>query len=262
MIQSLPKDPFFIPFEGSIENYVLPDTFSLLLDEPHALCLIATARLQDYLTTQEDWQHNFGLEPGEGTIIGKMFGVLVVSTQENEIGYLAAFSGKLAGSNQHAKFVPPIFDALTAHGFLNKGMEELTRMNLELKQVEALKLIAYQEQILLLKTARRDHSAALQQKIFDAYTFLNRAGDKKSLDAIFKTAAYKNPPSGAGECAAPKLLQYAFQHKMKPIALAEFWWGQSPKSAQWKHGHFYPCCREKCEPILAHMLEGIDTERK
>ncbi|RZJ17244.1 MAG: pseudouridylate synthase, partial [Acinetobacter sp.] len=68
---------------------------------------------------------------------------------------------------------------------------------------------------------------------------------------------YKNPPAGAGECAAPKLLQYAFQHHFKPLALTEFWWGQSPKSATWKHKHFYAPCKEKCGPILKHMLEGI-----
>ena len=257
------KDPFFIPFAGSIDSHVLPDTFRLMLHEPHALCLVAAQNLQRYLKEQGEWQHNFGLEKGKkGPVIGKMFGVLVVKTIQNEIGYLAAFSGKLAGGNHHTRFVPPVFDALATDSFLNKGMEELTRMNLELKNLAELKPIANKEQIILLKKIRRDHSAALQQKLFAAYRFLNRAGGEKSLQDIFKTASYKNPPSGAGECAGPKLLQYAFQHQMKPLALAEFWWGLSPKSASWKHGHYYPCCREKCEPILAHMLEGINNEEK
>ncbi|RZK01842.1 MAG: pseudouridylate synthase, partial [Flavobacterium sp.] len=74
------------------------------------------------------------------------------------------------------------------------------------------------------------------------------------LNEIFNNAGYKNPPAGAAECAGIKLLQYAFLHHMKPLALGEFWWGKSPKSNTWKHGMFYPCCKEKCEPILKHML--------
>ncbi len=101
---------------------------------------------------------------------------------------------------------------------------------------------------------------ALQEKIFDHYQFLNQDGEEKNLHQIFKEALNTKPPSGAGECAAPRLLQYAFQHKMKPIAMAEFWWGLSPKSDYWKHGQFYPACKEKCGPILAHMLKGMELE--
>src|SRR5204862_5548617 len=115
---------------------------------------------------------------------------------------------------------------------------------------------ATNEQLDTLKTARQKHSISLQHKLFDHYHFLNQAGEAKSLNEIFKKALRKNPPSGAGECAGPKLLQYAFQHQMKPLALAEFWWGQSLKSDFWKHGQFYSPCREKCEPILAYMLSG------
>ena len=108
-----------------------------------------------------------------------------------------------------------------------------------------------------LKTNRKAHSVALQNKIFNKYHFLNQAGEEKSLREIFKKDNGKNPPVGAGECAGPKLLQYAFKHQMRPLALTEFWWGLSPKSATWKHKEFYPCCKEKCEPILSHMLAGM-----
>jgi tRNA pseudouridine32 synthase/23S rRNA pseudouridine746 synthase len=254
------KDEFFIPFKGLIDTYPLPDKFTLLIDnQPHALCLLAAEELQIHLKKQDEWQHNFGLLNKEkGTIIGKMFGVLVVKTKQNEIGYLAAFSGKLAGGNHHNKFVPPVFDSLTDNSFLNNGMIELTRINQEIKKLGELNLEASTEKINILKTERKSNSIALQNKLFDNYLFFNKAGKEKSLQAIFKDAFYKNPPSGAGECAAPKLLQYAFKQAMQPLAMAEFWWGQSPKSIFWKHGNFYPCCKEKCEPILAHMLEGID----
>lgn len=250
------KDLFFTPFEVSIDHNALPQQFELMLDaNPHPLCIVAATQLQHHLQTQQEWHHNFGLTTDPIDIIGKMFGVLVVETPKNEIGYLAAFSGKLAGGNHHAKFVPPVYDLLSKDSFLNNGMQKLTQFNQEIKALEETK--AAKEKVNLLKTDRKNYSIALQKEIFEHYHFLNQAGEEKSLNEIFKTAAYKNPPAGAGECAGPKLLQYAFKHHMKPIALAEFWWGQSPKSATWKHGHFYACCKEKCEPILAHMLNGV-----
>lgn len=252
------KDPFLRPLKISDSSQV-PDHFSLLINEPHPLCLLAATDLQTYLQTQEEWSHNFGFdEKKQGVVIGKMFGVLAVQTPENEIGYLAAFSGKLAGENIHAGFVPPVFDALTENSFLNNGMAELTRINLEIKELKHQKGEGYVQSIDVLKKVRKSHSSALQKELFDNYHFLNKAGEEKSLNKIFSDASYKNPPAGAGECAGPKLLQYAFQNKMKPLALAEFWWGLSPKSDQWKHRHFYPCCTEKCGPILAHMLHQID----
>ncbi len=186
-----------------------------------------------------------------------MFGVLIVKTQQNHIGYLSAFSGKLGGTNQHTKFVPPVFDSLEENSFLNKGMSELSRMNQEICEETELKKEGYLDRISILKTKRRNHSIRLQKELFSKYHFLNQNGEEKSLNELFAMASYKNPPSGAGECAGPKLLQYAFKHQMKPIALAEFWWGKSPKSEQWKHANYYPCCREKCEPILIHMLAGL-----
>lgn len=250
------QDPFFTPFSGSEEA---PEHFSFLKNNlPHPLCELAAQQLQKYLSNQNEWQHNFGLSPGkDGSVIGKMFGVLVVKTLGNELGYLAAFSGKLAGGNHHAKFVPPVFDSLFQDSFLNQGMTELSRMNEEIKNAEASKEEDQKEQIIMLKTVRKNHSNALQNELFKHYNFLNQRGEKKSLKEIFSDAYYKNPPAGAGECAGPKLLQYAFQHQMKPLAIAEFWWGQSPKSDNWEHRNYYPCCKEKCEPILAHMLDGI-----
>lgn len=253
------NDSLFNAFNTAINTFEIPHQFTLTVNhQPHPLCELAAKELQTYLETQQEWSHNFGLAAnGEGTIIGKMFGVLVVKNKTGTIGYLAAFSGKLAGANHHSKFVPPVFDLLTEGSFLNEGMKELTNINNKIKALEALAAVENMALIHQLKADRKLHSTQLQHKIYDHYHFLNQAGEEKSLRAIFESAHYKNPPSGAGECAGPKLLQYAFKHTMQPLAIAEFWWGQSPKSAYWKHGEFYPCCREKCEPILAHMLQGI-----
>jgi tRNA pseudouridine32 synthase/23S rRNA pseudouridine746 synthase len=219
-------------------------------NEPNELCLIAANELQSILRQRRFCDHNFGMTPGhESSVIGKMFGVLVVQLKTGDIGYLAAFSGKLGGKNNYSKFVPPVFDLLTEGSFLNLGMQKLTRMNEEIRMAKV-----NNTELKDRKLVRRLHSIALQKQIFENYHFLNQEGLRKSLNELFSDAGYKNPPAGAGECAGIKLLQYAFLHQMKPLALTEFWWGQSPKSDTWKHGEFYPCCKEKCAPILKHML--------
>lgn len=244
----------FLSFKNSFDSSIVPDSFQLMKDNsPHELCLLAVQELQGYLQEQESWSHNFGLDTQrKSPIIGKMFGVLVVETSSEDVGYLAAFSGKLGGTNLHHGFVPPVFDFLTEGSFLNLGMQELRRMTDYIKLLEKDPVdIAL---LTLHKRIRRDHSIALQQEIFERYHLINQNGIEKSLNQVFKDAGYKSPPAGAGECAGIKLLQYAFRRQMKPLALTEFWWGKSPKSATWKHGEFYSCCKEKCEPILIHML--------
>ena len=94
-----------------------------------------------------------------------------------------------------------------------------------------------------------------ENQLFDQYHFLNISGVSKSLIAIFQEYAQRNPAGGAGECAAPKLLHYAFENKMKPIAIAEFWWGKSTIYKDKVHGEFYPACEDKCKPILSYMLK-------
>ena len=328
-------------FKSDISGISLPEKFTFpFYYEPHQLAVTASVELQEYLDTQSDFEHNFGLEKDQtGLVIGKMFGVLVCQNEKGELGYLWAFSGKLAEVNHLDYFVPTVFDMLDPNGFfkkeegvintLNKKIEVLenqkeyldsvtaldkvkieaendiqrhknhikeqkqfrNKQRKELEQkfpiadyeklVDELKEQSQQEGILLkkmtaywnykindaqkqyqdfvdvinaLKEERRTKSATLQQKLFAEYSFLNQHGKKKSLGEIFDD----NPPAGAGECAAPKLLHYAFEKELKPICMAEFWWGQSPKSEVRKHGQFYAACKSKCEPILlGHMLEGI-----
>ena len=106
---------------------------------------------------------------------------------------------------------------------------------------------------------RKKTSAILQNTLFEKYRFLNQQKETKGLLAIFNNPSSR-PPAGAGDCSAPKLLQYAFKHHLTPIALAEFWWGISPNSEIRKHKNFYPSCQSRCKPILNHMLEGIDMD--
>lgn len=333
--------------EEQLQNHALPSKFTFpFFYEPHALARIAATDLQNYLLHQTDWEHNFGLkENQDGMIIGKMFGVLVVQDKCGKIGYLSAFSGKLAGNNHHQRFVPPVFDMLEENSFFlqeetvlnafnaqilalendpelaflkseldniqtsfdaailtqkeslksNKKARQIIREEnknllspadfdilekdlikqslhdkhqLSLLQSEAKSSIhAIQEKInnkenaiAQLKKERKEKSGALQQRLFEQYTFLNKAGKKKSLGAIFSETAFGKPPAAAGECATPKLLQFAFLNQLKPLAMAEFWWGASPKSEIRKHQQFYPACNGKCKPILKHMLDGIEID--
>jgi tRNA pseudouridine32 synthase / 23S rRNA pseudouridine746 synthase len=117
-----------------------------------------------------------------------------------------------------------------------------------------------QNYIQSLKTIRRQKSAILQKKIFASYRFINSLGEWKDVIDIFHLKDEVVPPSGAGECAAPKLIQYAFLQGYKLIAMAEFWWGRSPASEIRKHEYYYPACKGKCEPILSHMLQGIEMD--
>ncbi|MFM9401407.1 pseudouridine synthase [Myroides odoratimimus] len=117
-----------------------------------------------------------------------------------------------------------------------------------------------EEELNNLKEERKQKSNGLQQKLFASYKFLNYKGEEQSLLEIFEKTVLQQPPAAAGDCAAPKLMQYAYEHNYTPIALGEFWWGESPKSEIRKHQHFYPSCRSKCEPILGHMLEGLEVD--
>jgi len=338
---------YFQKFSTLINEIELPTKFTFpFYYEPHLLCKIAAKEVQEYLITQTDFEHNFGLDlTKKSLVIGKMFGVLVVKNQQNEIGYITAVSGKLAETNVHKKFVPPVFDMLIKDSYFLKEEETLNNINIALEKLEnnseykqlltlykterkkaaidikekkeALKIakknrdsrrkaaqselkleayvafeeqlstesleakyffnnvqrfweytltaikekvIVFSNQIDALKRERKLKSAALQQYLFEQYQFLNSAKEKKNLTEIFVNTTDQNPPAGSGECAAPKLLQYAFLHNLKPIAMAEFWWGQSPNKEIRKHKQFYPACQGKCKPILSHMLSGIEMD--
>jgi len=335
------KDNNFIPLSDLKIVYDIP---SLLISpfkkDIHPLAELASDKLKRYIIEKSKTDDNFILNHGNDTKkIGKMFGVLVVLNEKNELGYLQAFSGKLGNSNHHQSFVPPIFDLLDENNFFNKGMTEITiltneinsfkksngfitvieeyksvksEVDLGIKKLKSqsqqlkkgrhdsrqkakqnlignelevviiglakqsvetksifkalenelrtklnkaeVKYKNYTNRLIELKEYRKNKSANLQQLLFDEYRFLNHKGEEQLLRTIFNDPKGNKMPAGAGECSAPKLFQYAFKHNYKPIALAEFWWGKSPKSDNKIHEKFYPPCTDKCVPILGFML--------
>ncbi|MBP5481386.1 MAG: RNA pseudouridine synthase [Paludibacteraceae bacterium] len=321
----------FHRFQQNIDGIELPKQFTYPFSyEPHPLSVMAADEVRAYISSQPQWSEELAQ--------GKMFGVLVVRNGQGELGFLAAFSGQLAGTYQHDYFVPPVYDLSEPDGFfrdeeryisslndkvesiassaeylslrslvkeLEERMERLaeewrvrlaqakeerdarrstalteaeeqqlvkesqflkaeckrekSKLQAELSQAQA-GLTRYDEEMEALKRERKQRSAALQGRLFDQFVLLNAKGENRSLCGIFSRVGHPIPPSGAGECAAPKLLQYAFLNHYEPLCMAEFWWGASPKAIVRHHGHFYPACKSKCEPILGFMLQGLDVE--
>ena len=336
----------FQHFKEDISGIQVPDKFTFpFYYEPHPLAKVATKEIQEYLEKQTDFEHEFGIKSvKQKNAIGKMFGILVVKKIDNSLGYLAAFSGKLADKSLPDKFVPPIFNMRTEGSFYIQGEKKIEKIGAEIQLLkkdenylslkkslkklskkieedlaaqrkkmktsklsrrlqkkeakanldatnfnilnkkliqesyndqfyykelqeyysykieESKTLLAhYENKIMGLMALRKKTSAILQNTLFEKYQFLNQFKEQKGLLAIFNNPSSR-PPAGAGDCSAPKLLQYAFQHHLIPIALAEFWWGISPNSEIRKHKNFYPSCLSRCKPILNHMLKGIDME--
>ena len=210
--------------------------------EPHPLCILAAEEVKREIER---------IQPKEG----KMFGVLVVTSADGSfltsvtpgdgVAFLAAYSGLLEGRNDWDYFVPPVFDAQQPDGYFKTKEREIMQSE-----------------------AHKQMSQELQLWLFRQYQMLNARGEVKDLVEIWQDYhcsprirnKYPLPPGGTGDCCAPKLLQYAYQHGLKPVCMAEFWWGPSPKSEIRQHGQFYPACRGKCKPVLTWMLQGLDVD--
>ncbi len=281
---------------------------------------------------------------------GKMFGVLVVASDATRsatdkdtpscIGFLAAYSGLLAGRGDWPWFVPSVYDAQAPDGHFKTEERRISGINARIREREQSPLrqeivygrdqaiaardraiAAYKERMAeakarrdLLRNAnppigsdeqaaliresqhmkaelrrlrqthaahiasaeerlreydnetealrqeRRTASEQLQAWLFSQYNLLDANGQRHRLTDIFADTPQHTPPSGAGDCCAPKLLQYAYLHGLRPLCMAEFWVGPSPQGEIRHDGQYYPACRSKCLPILTHMLRGLDVE--
>lgn len=337
--------------------------------EPHPLCIAICKELQTYLAKRDDWKEEINK--------GKMFGVLIVAkpndsncsaNQQQEIGFLIAYSGQIGGRSDWDGFVPAVFDYLQPDGYFKTHEAEITQLNhaiarlsndkkmqqaktiIQNLQQERQRTIAayqekmkeakarrdarrqeamlaaktsknadanisglsseeeqamikesqfmkaelrrlkkalaektnleteyndFQENLLKMRQLRKTLSDALQQWLFSQFRMMNAKGERKDLLEIFKDAAIQDntthyaiskrvaavktiPPAGSGECCEPKLLQYALEHGLKPLQMAMFWWGESPKEEIRHHLQFYPACNGKCKPILRWMLPEVN----
>lgn len=319
-------------FSDDISSVEIPGRFNNPFHyRPHPLCVAAAEEVRRSLNADD----TLCAEVAKG----KMFGVLVVRDEKGEIGYLAAFSGLLAGRNEHSFFVPAVYDMLSPDGYFKREESEISNINEEIRallasdgyiaakaaydesvercagEIEAMRksmhdckllrdakrcagqlspeesaaLIAesqyqkaelkrlqkgckekiaecaaalniFTEKLNAFKEERRRRSAALQEWLFKEFAVLNANGERRNLFDIFLEYRGIIPPAGAGECAAPKLLQYAYLNNLRPIAMAEFWLGESPAGEVRRDGCYYGSCKGKCEPILDFMLRGLNVE--
>ena len=136
---------------------------------------------------------------------------------------------------------------------------ELRRRRKAMEQADSTLTTQHSTLLKSLQRKRKQMSDELQRWLFSAYRMLNAKGEERDLIDIFREYTHAMPPAGAGDCCAPKLLQYAYLHHLRPVCMAEFWWGESPASEIRHHLHYYPACRSKCLPILTHMLKGLDV---
>lgn len=211
--------------------------------QPHDVAKMAAGEVIRYIESREEWKEE--LENG------KMFGVLVVKSCGGELGFVAAYSGLLQGRNDHEYFVPPVFDSQSPNGHFKTNERRISALSRAGRPT-------------------RQHSINLQRWLFSQYDLMNGVGEKRNVMDVFReyyadSKAYEKkangvPPSGTGDCCAPKLLQYAFLNGLKPVCMAEFWYGKSPKGEIRHHLQYYPACSGKCKPILTHMLKGLDVE--
>ena len=168
-----------------------------------------------------------------------MLGVLKVEDEEGREDYLYAFSGTVGGQATLPGFVPPIYDLTAPEGYFRQREAEISAMPAGPERSAA--------------------SAELQAWIFDQYRVSNAHGETLTIREVFARRGLV-PPGGTGDCAAPKLLQYAYDHHLTPLAMGEFWYGASPASEVREQGRFYPSCTGKCGPLLSFMLEGLAVE--
>lgn len=184
---------------------------------------------------------------------GKMMGVLMVENGNGKVDFLFGFSGLAGGKSMVEGFVPPVFDLTDPDGWFKKEEACISELNRRIREA------GDQEHAAALKAERKERSVALQEWLFRQYVVLNALGERKTILDIFAERGLV-PPGGTGDCAAPKLLQYAYLHGFRPLAMGEFWYGASPEKEVRRQGCFYPSCTGKCGPLLAFMLQGLDVE--
>ena len=235
-------------FNTDITEVEIPKALNnpFTLDIPE-IANIAAKEFQEYISSEsKTWDYDFL------TRNGKMFGVLVVQQQDNRYSFLGTNSGALPGNSINNKLTPSVFDDTTDDFFFTKGMTAITEL------CNTIKNSTSQAEIITLTEQRKLKSYAIQQQLFENYQFLNTLGINKNVLEIFEQSSHGKPPAATGECAAPKLLQFAFEHDLKPIAIAEFWWGNPTKNKEKKHKSYYPSCKNKCRPILEYMLNDSE----
>jgi hypothetical protein len=204
-------------------------------------------------SSESHGEHRYGTDYLFGPARGKMFGTLECMTPDGDKTVLHAFSGQYNGSWLVEGWVPPVFDTDAFWHLTVEKEKEIKQLG---REIDAAKhrSIAW----LTLRKKRRQISQALMREIHKLYSVTNFRGQTAKLQEAF--IGDGNMPTGTGDCCAPKLLNFAAKHQLRPLGLCEFYWGTANSSGDRNHGSFYPSCPDKCRPLLGFMLCGLEEE--
>lgn len=193
-----------------------------------------------------------------GKALGQMLGIMVCQRQDGTVGIVRAFSGQYDRLYEIPGWVPPVMD-LAEYNRVNSAGNKLVNEYSERVDALAQRVKSKEEQTQLqeLKRERKACSRELMNKLYDLYVLQNFTGEKRSLRETFFSK--HGMRTGTADCCAPKLITYAQRHNLKPLGIAEFFYGAENKSQTRQHGTFYEACKEKCQPILGFMLCGLDA---
>lgn len=185
---------------------------------------------------------------------GKMFGILEGIDASGNSVVLYAFSGQFNGKWLVPGWAPPLF---------NEERWQQENFSTE-KQIKELTALINSESISCeeknnLKRQRKLLSQKLMCRLHSLYTVRNFRGEAATLSSFY--SSQRGTPTGAGDCCAPKLLNYALNNMIIPTGMAEFYWGRRNLSKSRRHGHFYPACTSKCKPLLGFMLCGLKEQQ-
>ena len=225
---------------------------------PTASVVAEAMRLRDYLDARTHASHGFSTSHLREPAAGKMFGVVLCRDPDGRLGTLRAFSGEWQTWETPAGWVPS-----SAHlGEYGDARHETETLVAELtEQIDDLKAMVtskpIRRQIEGIKIERGRLSRSLTDRIHAAYRFENVLGEVLPLTDV--ETGSPRPPTGMGDCCAPKLLQAAIREGLAPLGMIEFWWGSPSAAYPRTEGAFYGSCAQKCYPILGFLLRGVDA---
>jgi hypothetical protein len=220
----------------------------------------------DYRATESEADHRLSFDELFAGGRCHMFGVLECVDARGSTVVLRAFSSLRGGIRDIEGWVSPILSAESFYGIVQPGLERIDAMTRELDGLSRLPDAPDSRRVRELTGDRTSASQQLWRQMEDLYVFHNFRGESRSLKDAFFPNSGRNPaapagiPAGVGECCAPKLLNHAAQNALRPVGLAEFYWGGSNPSGAKRPGDFYPCCATRCQPILGFMLCGLDDD--
>ncbi len=211
---------------------------------------LANTQRIDYLTGNSTADPQFSTAYLESEALGQMFGVLAGEDAQGRIVVLRAFSCQYNAHWQVEGWAPPLFDVAEYERIMVPGDRRIKALGRDIEDGRG--------DVIRLKQERRLLSRSLMKQLHDLYEVVGFSGETRPLASFFEHT--NGIPTGAGDCCAPKLLNQAIRQNLRPLGLAEFYWGRTNRSGTRQQGHFYGSCADKCQPMLGFMLCGAAHE--